>query len=110
MKLPDDLKNDIVNTLRPYKPLKVILFGSYASGEADKESDIDIYIVVSDNYVPGNFKEKMDLKIKFSKALNHIRDNYPVDLIVHTLPMHERFTELNSSFAKEILNSGVRLL
>jgi predicted nucleotidyltransferase len=34
----------IINYLKPYKPLKIGLFGSYARGEERQESDIDLLI------------------------------------------------------------------
>jgi hypothetical protein len=34
---------------------------------------------------------------------------YPIDLIVHTKRMHEKFVKLNGSFAKKVLEKGVVL-
>lgn len=45
MKLSDELKKDIVQRLMPLNPEKIILFGSYASGEANEKSDIDLFLV-----------------------------------------------------------------
>jgi len=39
------LEQKIISTFRHFKPLKIILFGSYAKGENDDESDIDIIVV-----------------------------------------------------------------
>jgi len=110
IKLHDDIKRMIVEALRPLKPHKVIMFGSYARGNPGKDSDIDLYVVTDDEFVPENFDEKMELRVKIAQAIDPIRNYYPVDLIVHTRPMSMRFFELNSSFAKEIQHSGERLL
>lgn len=45
MKLSDELKNDIVKRLLPLNPEKIILFGSYAHGKSNEESDIDLFLV-----------------------------------------------------------------
>ncbi len=45
MKYFDEKINRIIRNLKPYKPEKVILFGSYAWGRPTKDSDIDLFIV-----------------------------------------------------------------
>lgn len=41
---------DIKNTLvKNYKPEKIIIFGSYADGKINKNSDIDILIIKNTN-------------------------------------------------------------
>ena len=103
MKLSEQIKHEIIDSLKPFEPDKVILFGSYAWGNPNEDSDIDIYIVTQDDFIPSTFKEKLDLKVKISKAIAPIREKYPVDIIVHTRPMFRKFAELGSSFATEIL-------
>jgi len=39
------LKHEIVERLKPLKPDKIILFGSYAYGTPNDESDIDLFLV-----------------------------------------------------------------
>jgi uncharacterized protein len=39
------LENRIISTFLPFDPLRIILFGSCAGGNADQESDIDLIIV-----------------------------------------------------------------
>ena len=48
----------------------------------------------------------MQIKLKIANALNPLRKFADIDLIVHTIPMYEKFIQLNSSFKKEIFNSG----
>jgi len=108
--LPEDFEREIIERLRPINPEKVILFGSYACGEPTDDSDIDLYVVTRDNFIPQSFKEKMDLKLKISKSLLDFRMKHPVDLIVHTMPMYRNFMQLGSSFALEIEQKGIRLL
>lgn len=104
------IKKEIVDRLRPLDPAKVILFGSYAWGKPDEDSDIDLYVVTKDDSMPLNYRENMNFYLKVSKQLEEIKKNYPCDLIVHTKPMHEKFIRINSSFANEILTKGQVLL
>ncbi|MBN2825954.1 MAG: nucleotidyltransferase domain-containing protein [Campylobacterales bacterium] len=42
------LKDDIVERLKPLKPDKIILFGSYAYGTPNDNSDIDLFLLKDD--------------------------------------------------------------
>ena len=52
-------KSKIVQALMPLIPVKIILFGSYAYGTPTKDSDIDLYIVTTDNFIPKNKESKL---------------------------------------------------
>jgi predicted nucleotidyltransferase len=41
----EKIQQEIVECLKPLKPEKVILFGSYANGTANEDSDIDLFLV-----------------------------------------------------------------
>ena len=96
----------ILERLKQADPVKVVLFGSHVTGDADSDSDIDILVVTSDNYIPENFKEKISLELKISSLISDIKKECPVDLIVHTIPMHDKFLALGSMFSKEITQKG----
>ncbi len=96
----------IVERLKQVKPYKIILFGSYAYGQPEINSDIDILVVTSDNFIPKNYEEKMRITLNISRLISDIKAKHPIDLIVHTLPMHKKFIELGSMFAKEIQTKG----
>lgn len=103
-------KNDIIVqinlALQNFNIDKVILFGSYAKGTQNNDSDIDLLVVTNDNFVFQSFTQKMETKLKIAGALNSLRKYADIDLIVHTKPMFEKFIRLNSGFKNEILNSG----
>jgi len=44
------------------------------------------------------------------KKLAQFRKKYASDILVHTLPVHQKFIELGSSFSKEIMQKGVILI
>jgi predicted nucleotidyltransferase len=41
----EDFLNDLINSLKRYHPEKVMLIGSYARGNSDSYSDIDLIII-----------------------------------------------------------------
>lgn len=107
--LDDKIKNQIISALKPLNPLKIILFGSYAYGQPSNESDIDLYIVTRDSYMPSNFNDKMELKLKIAEPLKKIRQMMDIDIIVHTRPMQKKFFEMGSLFSRKINNEGIVL-
>jgi predicted nucleotidyltransferase len=102
----EKIKLEITEKIKPLNPQKVILFGSYAYGEPNKASDIDLYVVTNDDFIPQSWGEKMKIKLKFSKALRELKQHYDIDLIIHTKKMYEKFLDLDSMFSKDILTKG----
>jgi predicted nucleotidyltransferase len=96
----------IVNRLKEINPDKVILFGSYAWGDPHGDSDLDIIVVTNDDIMPKNYKEKMEIYLKVSTLLSEFKKQTPIDLVVHTRPMHNKFLKLGSAFSKEISKRG----
>ncbi len=109
-RLPDELKQQISQALKPVHPEKVILFGSYAWGNPTEDSDIDLYVVTSDNFMPSTWRQRRDIVRNISNRILDLRTRYPIDLIVHTRPMHDEFVARRSSFAHEVMTRGSRLL
>jgi len=106
----EKLKPKIIEALKPLKLSKIILFGSYAYGTPNKDSDVDLYIVTNDEYMPQSWKEKSEIELKVLKQMEDIIDEYPTDLITHTKVMHEKFKKMDSLFSRKILNDGLVLL
>ena len=108
--LPDELRRQISKALQASSPEKVILFGSYAWGQPTEDSDIDLYVVTQDDFVPSTWRQKRDIVRRVSNRIFDLRMRYPIDLLVHTRPMHQEFVERASSFARLIMSRGTRLL
>ncbi len=109
-KLSHELETQIKDALAPLHPERVILFGSYAWGQPTPDSDIDLYVVTQDDFMPANWRQKRDVVRAVSDRILDLRTRYAIDLLVHTKPMHRKFVETDSSFARQIMNEGTRLL
>jgi len=57
----------IVEKLRPLNPLKIILFGSYAYGTPNADSDLDICVVKKE--VKSKSKEKKEIRERLKELL-----------------------------------------
>lgn len=86
----------IIDQLKPYKPEKIILFGSYAYGEVGENSDVDIAIIKRTN---DPFIERC------KKVQMLLRTTTPVDAFVFTTEEFER-TKQSNSFVQEIARKG----
>ena len=80
-----------------YKPEKIYLFGSFAWGKPNKDSDVDFFIV-------------KETKIrKFNRQLR-VRDivngDLPVDILVYNNKEIKERVSLGDFFVKKILNQG----
>jgi|JTFP01.1.fsa_nt_gb predicted nucleotidyltransferase len=104
------IKKTIVAALSPLEPEKVILFGSYASGTAKQDSDADVYVVSREERIPANYAENMRHYKKYSRPLKDLKREIAIDLIVHTKAMNRIFENERSSFARDILENGERLI
>ncbi len=106
----EEIKLEIIENLKPLKPNKIVLFGSYAYGHPHEESDIDLYVVTNDDFIPQSWDEKNQLYLKVARALRDLRKNIAIDLIVHSKKMYEIFKETNSSFFKYDISRGINLI
>ena len=94
----------IVNLLHKliadYAPLKVVLFGSYAYGEPDPDSDIDLLIIkdTKDRF--------LDRWIEAQGLLTGLHRGLPVETLVLTSQEIEDRLAIGDQFIKEIMERG----
>ncbi len=67
----ESLTTELIARLKPIKPEKIVLFGSYAYGSPDENSDIDICIISSANSTKS---EKKRLVRKLLKDIKIAKD------------------------------------
>jgi len=82
-------------------PEKIILFGSYAQGNATKESDIDI-LVIMNSTLPRHKRS-----IPIYRILLDVR--IPKDILVYTPEEIESWSFVSSAFVTSALQSGIVL-
>jgi uncharacterized protein len=83
--------------VREYRPERVVLFGSYASGTAREDSDIDLLVVMP---FRGNRVRKA------VEILGKLETRAAVDLVVRTPEDVRRRVRLNDFMLKSILDQG----
>ena len=105
--IPSKYIEQLKTNLKEIDPYMVLLFGSYAYGAPDEDSDLDLFVVLNDYSMPATFKEKQELYLRVSKYTRSIARQIPIDLMVFTIPMFEQFKLTNTSFSEEILTKGI---
>ncbi len=106
MQYSDKYIDQLKRRISELNPHLILLFGSHASGTAGEDSDIDLIVVTKDEFIPDNFKERIDLQLRVSEHIFDIAKKVPVDLIVYTLPMYKKLLEQNNGFANDVKTKG----
>src|SRR4030065_2948504 len=88
---------------KEYHAQKVILFGSYATGKATKDSDVDLFIIAS---TEETFFERM---ATVKRLIRDLRNGFPVSPIVLTPKEVEKRKQVGDQFIRDILKSGMIL-
>lgn len=95
--------SQIVERIKEEQPEKIILFGSHAYGNPDKESDIDLFIIK--NISPDEIRDfRLYLKLKLWDLIK--KWNIPVDIIVDNQERINQRIEDGDMFYKEIVAKG----
>ena len=84
------------------KPEAIYLFGSYANGTPNENSDIDIYVVV-----PDSEEDTIELGAKICLDLAQ-KQTYPIDLLVGKKSIFENRKD-RLTLEKVIANEGVKI-
>ena len=91
----EEVKNRIVEN---FHPEKIILFGSYASGNATEDSDLDLLIIQKTELPKG--ERKMPIK-------NMLRSfEFPMDILVYTPDEVDYWKDASMAFVTRIINEG----
>ena len=104
--MPKDLKHEIDNIIEEINKVaeinKIYLFGSYAYGNPNNDSDLDLCILTNNN------ERKRDLIRKIRDAISKTA-NMPVDTLVYEKNEFNERALVSSSMEYKIASDGVRL-
>ncbi|MGB9627375.1 MAG: nucleotidyltransferase domain-containing protein [Thermodesulfobacteriota bacterium] len=86
---------------REYHAEKVILYGSYATGEATEDSDIDLFIIAP---TKERFFERM---ATVRGLIRDLRNGMPISPIILTPDEVEKRINRGDQFIQQILEEGI---
>lgn len=95
--VPEDLLRPVVEHFRP---VKVVLFGSHARGEAGPDSDVDLFVVLDDHAPP----EALGWRARFEARRNWHR---AVDIVTCRRAVYEAKRRLPGTLSHTADAEGV---
>jgi len=97
--------NDIVKTILNAVPAREIyIFGSFANGTANEDSDYDFYVVIPDDLQPIETTWKITGSI--SKEIKRKRS---IDMLVGTTSKFNKYKNALGFIEDEVIKTGVKL-
>ncbi len=98
--------DNLIFSLQPSNPFKIILFGSYANGNSNEHSDIDLLVILDDNNVAETYTERLNKKIFVRNLVFEINQKMPLDILVYSKAELEKIKHYGNSFVEEIEKTG----
>ncbi|MBL7129504.1 MAG: nucleotidyltransferase domain-containing protein [Ignavibacteria bacterium] len=95
-----DIKNikvEILKIVKYFQPEKIILFGSYAKGNPEPDSDVDLLVIIETK------KSTWDISVEISIMLKH---SFPIDIVVRTPKEINKRLNHGDYFIKDIIENG----
>ncbi len=88
----------LLAALKPYEPERIYVFGSWARGEADDLSDLDVVVIKE---TPRPFLERL---LTVGRMLPY--DLGPIDLFVYTPGEFAEMLEIGNALAETVVTEG----
>ena len=97
---------DLVSSLKSSDPYKIILFGSYANGNPNENSDIDIMVILDNDHVSKTYEERLNKKIFIRNLIIEINRKIPIDILVYSKEELNLIKNHGNYFIDEIEKTG----
>lgn len=85
---------------KEFSPERIILFGSYACGKANDDSDVDLLVIMRHN--KRNVEQALDITRRVDRS-------FPLDLIVKTPEETRRRIKQKDMFLSSVIKNGTTL-
>ena len=98
--------SNLIVSLKASNPYKIILFGSYANGNPNENSDIDLLIILDNNHVSKTYQERLNKKIRIRSSVIEINRKIPLDILVYSKEEWKIIKKSGNDFIDEIEKTG----
>jgi len=97
VKINAQIRNLCRQIVENFQPEKVVLFGSYAYGKPNEDSDVDLLVIM-----PFEGRDSQ----KAVEIISRLKTNLPLDLLVRTAEQVKKRIEMEDFFMREIAEKG----
>jgi len=98
--------DNLVGQLKSSDPYKIILFGSYAKGNQNENSDIDLMVILDNNHVSKTHQERINKKVFIRNLVIDINRKIPLDILVYSKEELNIIKKHGNYFIDEIERTG----
>jgi len=102
----DTVLSSLITMLKPSDPQKIVLFGSYATGNPNENSDVDIMVILDNDHVSKTYTERLNKKISVRELVLEINRKVPLDILVYSKKELNIIKERGNYFIDEIERTG----
>jgi predicted nucleotidyltransferase len=102
----DGILEKLVVSLKASDPYKIVLFGSYANGSPDENSDIDIMVILDNDHISKTYEERLKKKVHIRSLLCEINRKIPLDILVYSKAELNLIKSRGNYFIDEVEKTG----
>jgi predicted nucleotidyltransferase len=102
----NEILDNLVFSLRPSNPYRIILFGSYAKGNQNEHSDIDLMVILDNDHISRTYAERLDKRISIRKLVLETNRKIPLDILVYSKAELRKIKEYGNYLIEEIEKTG----
>ena len=98
----EKIKDEIVQALKPLNPNKIILFGSYAYGKPNEDSDIDLFLLKDDL----SLDKVREYELSARKKIRDLIFKYDIGFDILSAPTNYLKNKEDYFYKVDILQNG----
>jgi predicted nucleotidyltransferase len=98
--------DSLISSLKSSDPYRIILFGSYANGNPNEHSDIDLMVILDNNHISRTYEERLNQKLHIRRLVREINREIPLDLLVYSKAELKKIKEYGNYFIDEVEKTG----
>jgi predicted nucleotidyltransferase len=98
--------DNLIVALLSSNPYRIILFGSHANGNPNKNSDIDLMVILDNDHVSKTYQERLDKRVYIRNLLLEINQKVPLDILVYSKEELKIMKNHGNQFIDEIERTG----